>query len=152
VNTPIVEVIAWNEKAGMSNIAPDNRSVIYCIMEEMVEFLGLPKEIQKKIAAEYTSHLMNEAKAYDCSPSEHEQIDALNDMRVFLIGFVQRKGYDPINSLSETMKEVNSRQGTFVPELGKWIKDKRPEAMALWYKADYSAYKFQTKDTIAICK
>ena len=37
----------------------------------------------------------------------------------------------------ETIKEISSRTGSYDPSIGKWIKDKSPEAQAKWYKANY---------------
>jgi len=39
--------------------------------------------------------------------------------------------------MDETIKEISSRTGSYDPAIGKWIKDKSPEAMAKWYKANY---------------
>ena len=36
-------------------------------------------------------------------------------------------------------KEIDSRTGAYNPEKKKWIKFKTPEAMKLWYKADYKS-------------
>jgi len=44
-------------------------------------------------------------------------------------------------AMDETLKEINSRTGAFNAETGKWEKFKTPEAIALWYAADYEKAK-----------
>lgn len=39
--------------------------------------------------------------------------------------------------MDETIKEISSRTGSYDPAIGKWVKDKSPEAQAKWYKANY---------------
>ena len=39
--------------------------------------------------------------------------------------------------MQETIKEISSRVGEYDESKKKWIKDKSPEAMAKWYKANY---------------
>ena len=45
--------------------------------------------------------------------------------------------YSLYPSILETIKEISSRTGSYDPAIGKWIKDKSPEAMSKWYKANY---------------
>lgn len=48
-----------------------------------------------------------------------------------------QEGYSLYPSMLETIKEISSRTGSYDPSIGKWIKDKSPEAMSKWYKANY---------------
>lgn len=48
-----------------------------------------------------------------------------------------QEDYDLFVCMNETIKEISSRTGSYDPAIGKWIKDKSPEAMAKWYKANY---------------
>ena len=48
-----------------------------------------------------------------------------------------QEGYSMFPSMLETIKEISSRTGSYDPSIGKWIKDKSPEAMSKWYKANY---------------
>lgn len=48
-----------------------------------------------------------------------------------------QEDYDLFVCMDETIKEISSRTGSYDPSIGKWIKDKSPEAMAKWYKANY---------------
>lgn len=58
-----------------------------------------------------------------------------------LIAHIYNRGYDPYKCLLETIKELNSRSGSWSDKEGKWVKDTTPEARAKWYKADYSKCK-----------
>lgn len=40
-------------------------------------------------------------------------------------------------AMLETIKEINSRTGTYNESAKKWVKDTSPEAKAKWYQADY---------------
>ena len=46
-------------------------------------------------------------------------------------------GFNWFKSMIETIKEINSRVGKWDESKKKWIKDKSPEAVAKWYKANY---------------
>ena len=48
-----------------------------------------------------------------------------------------QEGYSLYPCMLETIKEISSRTGSYDPAIGKWIKDKSPEAQAKWYKANY---------------
>lgn len=48
-----------------------------------------------------------------------------------------QESYSLYPSMLETIKEISSRTGSYDPTIGKWIKDKSPEARAKWYKANY---------------
>lgn len=50
-------------------------------------------------------------------------------------------GFDFLVAMDETLKEIHSRTGAWNEETQKWEKFKTPEAMALWYEADYSKAK-----------
>ena len=71
-----------------------------------------------------------------------DEINALCDMVVFCVNAMEAKGYNAEICMNETLKEIHSRKGAFNPELNKWQKYKTPEAMALWYCADYSKAKY----------
>ena len=54
---------------------------------------------------------------------------------------LEQLGYDSYKCMLETIKEISSRTGHFDETIGKFVKDKSPEAQAKWYKADYSICK-----------
>lgn len=70
-----------------------------------------------------------------------DKIDALCDMIVFSVNAIEAMGYNAEIAISEVCQEIHSRKGDFNPELNKWQKFKTPEAMALWYSADFSKAK-----------
>ena len=70
-----------------------------------------------------------------------DKVDALCDMIVFSVNAIEAMWYDAEIAMSEVCKEIHSRKGAFNPELNKWQKHKTPEAMALWYSADFSKAK-----------
>lgn len=46
-------------------------------------------------------------------------------------------------AMLETIKEINSRTGTYNESAKKWVKDTSPEAKAKWYQADYEKARFE---------
>ena len=54
---------------------------------------------------------------------------------------IENSGYDSYKCMLETIKEISSRTGHFDETIGKFVKDKSPEAQAKWYKADYDKCK-----------
>ena len=51
---------------------------------------------------------------------------------------ISRMGYEPYLCMKEVLKEINSRAGSYIPEMKKWVKDTSDEAKAKWYKADFT--------------
>lgn len=54
---------------------------------------------------------------------------------------IEYHSYDFLIVMDETLKKIHSRTGAMNEATGKWEKFKTEEAMALWYKADYSKAK-----------
>ena len=109
------QINAWAKERGLLNIDWDKSAQASFIAEELSEFLR--------------------------SKDSNGEIDALCDIIVFASNAMKLLGYDPNIAMDETLKEINSRTGAFNPETGKWEKFKTPEAMALWYAADYNKAK-----------
>lgn len=65
-----------------------------------------------------------------------------NTMIVSLYSFCRdlaaKKGYDFFKCMKETLKQINSRQGTWNENLKKWVKDTSDEAREKEYQADFS--------------
>lgn len=70
-----------------------------------------------------------------------QEATAMKNMVIASGREVEMLGYDFSKCMDEVMKEINSRVGSYDPEVKKWIKDKSPEAQAKWYKADFSKCK-----------
>jgi hypothetical protein len=109
------QINAWANERGLLNIEWDKSAHASFIAEELSEFLR--------------------------AKNGNEEIDALCDVIVFAANAMRIRGYDPNIAMSETLKEINSRTGAFNSATGKWEKFKTPEAMALWYAADYDKAK-----------
>jgi hypothetical protein len=105
----------WADERNLLNIKWDKSAHASFIAEELSEFL----------------------RAKDGSG----EIDALCDIIVFASNAMRIRGYDPDIAMDETLKEIRSRTGAFNQQTGKWEKFKTPEAMALWYSANYDKAK-----------
>lgn len=46
----------------------------------------------------------------------------LADIIVFVVGYIMQLGYDPTCILTEVVKKIESREGSYDPILNKWIK------------------------------
>lgn len=68
-------------------------------------------------------------------------VDALITIAICAKAQVCQYGFDFLIAMDETIKEIHSRTGAWNDETQKWEKFKTPEAMELWYKADYSKAK-----------
>lgn len=118
VSQTTLNLYDWMDQRGFFETTPDRDGFVRNIEEELQEWKD----------------------AWD-SNDEHEKIDAIADIAVFCYTEMMRMGYHPDMVLHETYKEINSREGDWNPETGKWEKFKTPKAMAKWYKADYSKCK-----------
>lgn len=106
------------------NVPKENRNNLKTLWEETFE-IAINKDI-----------VTIESMSPEGILSEHEQVDAYNDIIVFAIGAIMKLGYNPTETLIETAKEINSRRGSMID--GKFEKDLSDEAKALWYKADFT--------------
>lgn len=68
---------------------------------------------------------------------EDEIVDAIADSMTYDATELCKMGYDIEKVLNEVLKVVESRVGKWNNELGKFDKDKSPEAKANWYRPDY---------------
>jgi hypothetical protein len=66
-----------------------------------------------------------------------DKIEVIKQLSLFCWNRIQEHGYDVDCVMDEILKEIESRTGEYNEEHGKWMKYKTPEAMALWYKADF---------------
>lgn len=138
---PLPRIVQWNIDRRLDVILPDDSTVIFCKLEEIFEYLGvnkcMDKKTFKKLVAKYKDYMLEEALAMGATATVDEKVDALNDDTVFNTGFVHRFGYNPSLTLHETVLEIESRTGDFDVVSGKWIKDESEDAKAIWYTARY---------------
>lgn len=66
------------------------------------------------------------------------RVQSLANMIIISYNELIKIGFDPDKVMSEVMLELNSRTGAYSEETKKWQKFKTPEAMALWYEADFT--------------
>lgn len=92
---------------------------------------NIPQEFD---LAKEAGHIAEELSELLRSTCEEEAIDAFADLIVFSVGAMWKLGYDPTEAMKETLKEINSRGGSFDSEIGKWVKKKSGRE----YKAQYS--------------
>ena len=109
------ELRKWRIERGLDNKKFDKSSQFGHIAEEMAE--GLRANSNEMI------------------------VDSFADIIVFSVNAIEAMGYDAEICMQEVIKEISSRKGDFNPELNKWEKFRTPEAMALWYSADFSKAK-----------
>ena len=113
------------------------------IIEEMLEAKGVRDKDDREFSKivldsfnSFVSYVSLYEKDYYSEPTDHTEVDAFCDIIEYATGGILKKGYNPVVSLDEMAKEINSRVGTF--KNGKFTKDKSIEAQAKWYKADFT--------------
>lgn len=113
------------------------------IIEEMLEAKGVKDKDDREFSKivldsfnSFVSYVSMYEKDYYSEPTDHTEVDAFCDIIEYATGGILKKGYNPVVSLDEMAKEINSRVGTF--KNGKFTKDKSIEAQAKWYKADFT--------------
>jgi hypothetical protein len=95
------------------------------------------RELQNN-AGNYQANLAEELTELLRAETIDDEIDAMADMIVFAINAIEAKGYDAELVMDEVIKEISSRTGAHNKAMNKWVKFKTPEAMSLWYKADFT--------------
>ena len=113
------------------------------IIEEMLEAKGVKDKDDREFSKivldsfnSFVSYVSMYEKDYYSEPTDHTEVDAFCDIIEYATGGILKKRYNPIITLGEMAKEINSRIGTF--KNGKFTKDKSIEAKAKWYKADFT--------------
>ncbi len=70
-----------------------------------------------------------------------EEVDAYCDVIVYAINAIESAGYNAEQCLEESLEEIGSRSGSYIPSEGKWVKSVTDEAKAKWYYAQYEMCK-----------
>lgn len=113
----IQQIVQWGAERNIPQQLPDKNSFVKNIVSELGEYIDHDKP--------------------------YSEIDAICDIIVFCITELPKHAINPELALAETYKEISSRTGAWSDAEGKWLKYKTPEAMALWYEADYSKCYYQ---------
>lgn len=111
--TALDKVVVWNARRNLTTF--DLAAELRMLNEELQELVG--------------------------ATTDHQQVDALCDIIVLATGAIHKLGYNPEQSMLETLREINSRQGTINPATGKWQKDPNQDPSTL-YTADYSLTRY----------
>lgn len=124
------------------------------VMEELLEAHGIGDNKDRKLSKIMYQSMLNlvdtvkgdEQFSRDMGytfeePTIEGMVDAFCDVQVFAGGEITKLGYSNEKCLLEVGKEINSRTGEMVN--GKFEKFKTEEAMAKWYKADFSGCKLR---------
>lgn len=130
----------------------DLRIATMNILEELLEAHGVGDNKERvlvsdmyRVFEQIVSYAKNNKDWLDnykytyLEPTIEEQVDAFCDIQVFAGGEIGKLGYSNEQCLIEVGKEINSRTGEIVN--GKFEKYKTEDAMAKWYKADFSGCK-----------
>ena len=136
MNTPTTEerIVIWNEER---NLIPENKEVqlikeMSFIVEELIE---MSTNLKSDEARELAEELASKIKDPNYTPSKEQIVDAAGDIVVFALGLIRKLGYNPKLAMNEVLLEIETRRGNIIE--GKFVKDKSPEAQALWYKANF---------------
>jgi len=135
---PIAEIEKFQKDRLLDRQPFDFKTEVLNILEELVEMTGEESEAARRIAKDIFKNYFENKLIVD----KEELIDCFTDIRVFSIGATMKLGYDPKCVLAEVGREINSRIGRIIN--GKFVKDKSPEAVAKWYKANFG--KCEVKD------
>lgn len=131
-------IVEWNQERYLIK-TPDSINMmkeISFIIEECLEMVtDMNSEQARGMAEELSEQIM--AKSNGIDPKR--VVDAACDIKVFSTGIIRKMGYNPDIAMNEVIKEIESRKGKITD--GKFVKDKSPEAQALWYKADFDKAK-----------
>ena len=143
--TAISEIVRFQTDRELDKKEYDAMTEHVNILEEIFESVGgdLPKDKRGEFMEAWlgiTNHDGELGSVVDyVGRSDHMEVDAYCDIIVFAIGALLKLGYDPEKALTETAKEINSRQGEMID--GKFEKFLSPAMKELWYKANYDICK-----------
>ena len=126
------ELEKWREETGIAKAKPTKRQIVKHFVEELFEMCGYNKE-----HTDFHTDVFMHSFVKDDMLTDNAMIDAMCDMKVFAINDTESLGYDAIDCMKETVKEVTSRKGNYDDSKGKFIK----VITGKEYKADYAKAK-----------
>lgn len=142
-DTVLCEMIRFQTDRGLDKKDFNIDDELLNIIEEMLEAKGVRDKDDREFSKivldsfnSFVSYVSLYEKDYYSEPTDHTEVDAFCDIIEYATGGILKKRYNPVITLAEMAKEINSRVGTF--KNGKFTKDKSIEAQAKWYKADFT--------------
>lgn len=123
----------WRDERNITEA--DYKGYFRNIIEELLEPMYNKEEI------DFIKNEIVDKYFRDIRIAEYDIVDTINDISVFSINEVGLMGYDFEKTMSETIKEIESRKGEINPETKKFEKFKDEYHQSLWHKADYSVCK-----------
>ena len=142
-DTVLCEMIRFQTDRGLDKKDFNIDDELLNIIEEMLEAKGVRDKDDREFSKivldsfnSFVSYVSLYEKDYYSEPTDHTEVDAFCDIIEYATGGILKKRYNPIVTLDEMAKEINSRVGIF--KNGKFTKDKSIEAQAKWYKADFT--------------
>lgn len=142
-DTVLCEMIRFQTDRGLDKKDFNIDDELLNIIEEMLEAKGVRDKDDREFSKivldsfnSFVSYVSLYEKDYYSEPTDHTEVDAFCDIIEYATGGILKKRYNPVITLAEMAKEINSRAGTF--KNGKFTKDKSIEAQAKWYKADFT--------------
>ena len=142
-DTVLCEMIRFQTDRGLDKKDFNIDDELLNIIEEMLEAKGVRDKDDREFSKivldsfnSFVSYVSMYEKDYYSEPTDNTEVDAFCDIIEYVTGGILKKRYNPVVSLDEMAKEINSRVGTF--KNGKFTKDKSIEAQAKWYKADFT--------------
>lgn len=109
------------------NVLDDDYEIAINIANQSREYLGNATALEVTILG-----LSEDLKKYPDISNE-----LLINFIEYLFSNIYYLGFNWFKCMIETIKEINSRVGKWDESRKKWVKDKSPEAVAKWYKANY---------------
>jgi hypothetical protein len=80
--------------------------------------------------------LKEELKEYKEAETTFNEVGELSDIVVVAIGTILKNGFDPTLVMNETLKKIESREGS-LSKSGKWKKDRNQDPNTL-YKPNFA--------------
>jgi len=145
----VKEIIKFQKTRELDKMTFNMANEATNIMEEILEAMGynvpsvkridLLNEVIRTLDLLITSDIVETSLPFSKENMDYERIDAFGDIIVFAIGAIEKLGYNAEKVLKQISKEINSREGTIID--GKFEKNTSREAIAKWYKADFTKAK-----------
>ena len=104
-------------------------------MEEKIKYIEgyIQRSIFKFLDVVADSEILNKIKSDDYSIFISSYYMGIGSW----LAAIEYLGYDSYKAMTETLKEIHSRTGSYDETIGKWVKDTSEEAKSKWYKANY---------------